>query len=399
MRVCDEQHRAIAVADERIDQKLQSDCERERLVRMLTAEGHELVLGRRAGDHVTVGHTSHGDVAHDRRARGARDGDRKRVRPGELRPTLWMAEARRRRRGQHGQEPALGKPPHPVTEHPGGKAVVRDDEPCGFGRILELPRADRRQSQVAERAAALPALVAPIGLHALRLGRRIEARQCLEPAHARKTVPSLPARLGVEEVVGKCAGVLFRETECADPLRDLHGGEHTYDVVSEAKLANGVPQSAGWFVVNARDGRWLHNELGDYCGFEGKDEAAFEQLGINLNVLPPGMPMAMYHEEPGQEDFLVLRGECLLIVEGEERPLKAWDFVHCPPRTKHVILGAGDEPALVLAVGARKGQASYPVDETAIRHGAGVDKESASPKEVYARFGPLEDGPAPELSL
>jgi hypothetical protein len=86
-------------------------------------------------------------------------------------------------------------------------------------------------------------------------------------------------------------------------------------------------------------------------------------------------------------------------VEGEERPLKAWDFVHCPPRTKHVILGAGDEPALVLAVGARKGQASYPVNETAIRHGAGVDKESASPGEAYARFGPLEDGPAPELSL
>ena len=170
-------------------------------------------------------------------------------------------------------------------------------------------------------------------------------------------------------------------------------------MVSEAKLENGVPQSAGWFVVNARDGRWVHNEMGYYCGFEGKDEAAFEQLGINLNVLPPGMPMAMYHQEPGQEDFLVLRGECLLIVEGEERPLKAWDFVHCPPQTKHVILGAGDEPALVLAVGARKGQASYPVDETAIRHGAGVDQESASPKEAYARFGPLEDGPAPELSL
>jgi oxalate decarboxylase/phosphoglucose isomerase-like protein (cupin superfamily) len=86
-------------------------------------------------------------------------------------------------------------------------------------------------------------------------------------------------------------------------------------------------------------------------------------------------------------------------VEGEERTLKAWDFIHCPPDTKHVILGAGDEPALVLAVGARKGQASYPVDEMAIRHGAGVEKENASPKEAYARFGPLEDGPAPELSL
>ena len=84
--------------------------------------------------------------------------------------------------------------------------------------------------------------------------------------------------------------------------------------------------------------------------------------------------MAMYHEEPGQEGFLVLRGECLLVVEGEERPLRAWDFFHCPSHTKHVIIGAGREPALVLAVGARKGVASYPVDATAMRHGAGVDR-------------------------
>jgi uncharacterized cupin superfamily protein len=168
-------------------------------------------------------------------------------------------------------------------------------------------------------------------------------------------------------------------------------------VVPEAKLDNGVPQSAGWFVLNARDARWLHNEMGGYCNFEGKDEAAFEQLGLNLNVLPPGKPMAMYHEEPGQEDFLVLRGECLLIVEGEERPLKAWDFVHCPPYTKHVILGTGVVPALVLAVGARKGQASYPVDEAAIRHGAGVEQATASPKEAYANFTSMEEGPAPEL--
>src|SRR5919198_926161 len=97
-------------------------------------------------------------------------------------------------------------------------------------------------------------------------------------------------------------------------------------MVREASLEGGVPQTDGWFIVNARDARWLHNEMGAYCPFEGKHEAAFRQLGINLNVLPPGAPMAMYHEEPGQEDFLVLRGECLLIVEGEERPLKRWDL-------------------------------------------------------------------------
>jgi uncharacterized cupin superfamily protein len=151
-----------------------------------------------------------------------------------------------------------------------------------------------------------------------------------------------------------------------------------------------------WFVVNARDARWVWNEMGGYCNFEDGD-TRFEQVGINLNVLHPGVPMAMYHEEPGQEGFLVLKGEALLIVEGEERPLNAWDFVHCPPHTKHVILGAGDGPSLVLAVGARKGQATYPVDETAVRHGAGVETETSSPKDAYSKYGPLEDGPASDL--
>jgi uncharacterized cupin superfamily protein len=167
-------------------------------------------------------------------------------------------------------------------------------------------------------------------------------------------------------------------------------------MIPEAKLENGAPQTDGWFVVNARETRWLHNELGAYCGFESKD-VRFDQLGINLNVLPPGAPMAMYHEEPGQEDFLVLNGECLLIVEGQERPLKKWDFVHCPPRTNHVIVGAGTQPALVLAVGARKGGATYPVDEVAVRHRAGVDHEVASPAEAYAGYSRPEEGPVPDL--
>jgi uncharacterized cupin superfamily protein len=168
-------------------------------------------------------------------------------------------------------------------------------------------------------------------------------------------------------------------------------------VVSEATLEDGVPRTDGWFVVDARDARWQHNEMGWYCNFEGDDGVRFEQLGINLNVLPPGSPMAMYHEEPGQEDFLVLRGECVLIVEGEERPLRQWDFVHCPPQTKHTIVGAGSGPSLVLAVGARKGNATYPYDETAARYGAGVESEGQHPRDAYARYGELETVPAPEL--
>ena len=107
--------------------------------------------------------------------------------------------------------------------------------------------------------------------------------------------------------------------------------------------------------------------------------------------------MAMYHEKPGQEDFLVLRGDCLLIGDGKERHLGQWDFVHCPPQTKHVILGAGTEPALVLAVGARKGQATYPFDESAVRHGAGANVATDKPAEAYAGLSRPVEGPAPEL--
>ena len=106
-----------------------------------------------------------------------------------------------------------------------------------------------------------------------------------------------------------------------------------------------VPEGEGWFVLNAREARWQdEGPLGVMCFFEG--DVAFPQLGINLNVLEPGQPMCMYHWEADQEDFLVLSGEALLIVEGEERPLRAWDFVHCPPGTKHVIVGAGEGPCV-----------------------------------------------------
>jgi uncharacterized cupin superfamily protein len=153
-----------------------------------------------------------------------------------------------------------------------------------------------------------------------------------------------------------------------------------------------VPQGDGWFVVNARDARWRPSEgRGTYCVFEGEPE--FPQLGIHLVALEPGAPMAMYHWEADQEDFLVLSGEALLIVEGEERPLRRWDFVHCPAGTKHVIVGAGEGSCLVLAAGARDKSVGpdwggYPVDETAVRHGAGVEQETTSPEEAYARFPP-----------
>jgi uncharacterized cupin superfamily protein len=150
-----------------------------------------------------------------------------------------------------------------------------------------------------------------------------------------------------------------------------------------------IPQSDGWFVLNARDARWRTAEgRGAYSNFEGDLE--FSQLGVHLVTLAPGEAMAMYHWEADQEDFLVLAGEALLIVEGEERPLRQWDFVHCPPWTKHTIVGAGGLQALLLAVGARDlstgpDWGGYTVDDTASRHNAGVDEETTKPKEAYAR--------------
>jgi uncharacterized cupin superfamily protein len=151
-----------------------------------------------------------------------------------------------------------------------------------------------------------------------------------------------------------------------------------------------VPSGEGWFVVNAREARWRHREgRGEVLAFEG--DADFAQVGINLFVLGPGEPMSMYHWEADQEDFLVLAGEALLLVEGEERSLRQWDFVHCPIGTNHDVLGAGDGRCVVLAVGAREhqegpGWGGYPVDETALRHGVGVEEETNDAERAYARF-------------
>jgi uncharacterized cupin superfamily protein len=173
---------------------------------------------------------------------------------------------------------------------------------------------------------------------------------------------------------------------------------------SEANLTrteNGlVPEGKGWYVLNARESRWLESEaFGRYCHFEG--DARFPELGINVSVLQPGQPSCMYHGEANQEDFLVLAGECLLLVEGEERRLRAWDFFHCPAWTEHVLVGAGSGPCLVLAVGARRepDDVLYPVAEVARRHDAGVTAETRVPAEAYARFSRPKEIPYREGDL
>ena len=169
-----------------------------------------------------------------------------------------------------------------------------------------------------------------------------------------------------------------------------------------------VVDEEGWFVLNARESRWKdEGPLGSYCTFEGKRR--FPQLGINISTLREGESMGMYHRENAQEGFLVLSGECILIVEGEERRLRAWDFFHCPGGTRHIIVGAGVDPAVVVAVGARGrgrgGGLLYPVSDVAARYGASVERETASPAEAYrairaelprSTFAPYRPGLLPE---
>jgi len=166
-------------------------------------------------------------------------------------------------------------------------------------------------------------------------------------------------------------------------------------VTPEAELGDDghglKPRGEGWFVLNARDGEWRYAERrGALCFFEGDGE--LWQVGVNVSVLQPGQAMALYHWEADQEDFLVVLGEGLLIVEGEERPLKAWDLVHCPARTKHTIVGAGHGPCVIVAVGARGESAgpqwgAYVPEPAAERFAASVEAETTDPTSAYDRLG------------
>jgi uncharacterized cupin superfamily protein len=173
--------------------------------------------------------------------------------------------------------------------------------------------------------------------------------------------------------------------------------------VPEARLEQGsyglAPASEGWFCVNVREAAWVNSpELGAACIFEG-GERRFADLGYTIAVLAPGQSGGRYHGERNQEDFLVLAGECLLLIEGQERRLRAWDFVHCPPWTEHGFVGAGDGPCVIFMAGGRfhPDETIYPRNELALRHGVGVERSTTRPKEAYAPYAPWEPGPPPSF--
>ena len=162
--------------------------------------------------------------------------------------------------------------------------------------------------------------------------------------------------------------------------------------VPEARIVQtdegAVVETDGWFVLNAADARWVrHERAGEWCVFEPR-EARFAEVGVNIHVLRPGQPNALYHSESAQEDFLVLSGECVCLIEGEERRLRAWDFVHCPPGTHHVFVGAGEGPCAILMIGARGEERTlhYPVDERAARYGASAPEETDTGSEAYREW-------------
>ena len=144
-------------------------------------------------------------------------------------------------------------------------------------------------------------------------------------------------------------------------------------------------------MLNARDASWIRrDERGKDTDFEGGAGVGLSSASAS-RVVGPGQ-RGVYHGERGQEDFLVVSGECLLVIEGEERPLKAWDFVHCPPWTRHVFVGTGDGPCVIVMVGSRVDgfEVLYPVNEVAAKHDASVLEETSSPDEAYARWGKEE---------
>jgi uncharacterized cupin superfamily protein len=157
-----------------------------------------------------------------------------------------------------------------------------------------------------------------------------------------------------------------------------------------------VEERDGWFVVNVKDSPWYTRDgFGMSCEFAGGK--TFPQTGVRIFMLEPGKPNCRYHREEAQEDFLVLSGNCKMLVNDEEAALQAWDYFHCPPGVTHVLLG-GAEPCAVLAIGHRPEKESifYPFNEKAAACNAQAPEETPDPKVAYSDVPSWEPGETPE---
>jgi uncharacterized cupin superfamily protein len=225
----------------------------------------------------------------------------------------------------------------------------------------------------------------------------LAAVETVTDAHAIRAPRSYDSNVAAQATAGNAVGRLSGDERHRRSLIDRPWHPATLNAPQEpfpqAELKQTdlglIPQGEGWFVLNARDASWIRsNERGQDTDFEGGQE--WTQLGFRLHVLMPGQRNGMYHRERGQEDFLVVSGECVLVIEGEERRLEAWDFVHCPPWTHHIFVGAGEGPCVIVMAGSRIGgfEVVYPVNDVAAKYGASAAQETSSPDEAYAAFGP-----------
>ena len=158
-----------------------------------------------------------------------------------------------------------------------------------------------------------------------------------------------------------------------------------------------VPADGGWHILNLSEMQWATVEGGGtWCGFGSPAEPS-DRIGIGVHVLWPGESPGFYHEESGLEGFLVLSGECIAVVEGEERRMGPWDYLHSPGGTRHITVGAGDGPCAILMYGTRTPDAGilYPVEPAAAKYGHSVATETESPKEAYKDRPPIEPARSP----
>jgi len=163
------------------------------------------------------------------------------------------------------------------------------------------------------------------------------------------------------------------------------------------KNGEGIPVTQGWFVLHAAEAPWIRSRrFGRICNFEG--DSRFPQVGVNLHVIDPGQPACLYHREEAQEDFLVISGECLVLIEEQELPLQAGHFVHCPPGTNHVFVGAGKGPCAILMIGYRPPETRlcYPVSPLAAKHKASVAAVTPDPREAYDEWPVFGEPVEPE---
>lgn len=149
-------------------------------------------------------------------------------------------------------------------------------------------------------------------------------------------------------------------------------------------------------IINVADARAdCHSRRATIIDFE-PEGVLWPDTGVNIQIMEPGQPNCRYHSEPVQEDFLVLHGECIVILDGEERSLTQWDFLHCPAGTEHVFVGAGVGPCAVLMIGSRREDAAhYPVNEIAARYDASVTEATDEPAEAYADWWQEPKRPIP----